>query len=76
MIISLVISFQNVHISEEIYWCQLCRWPDDFMNQLKYTPDDVEILVSASGKDVIEQRRERIQQLMEDAYKSYRIIRF
>lgn len=46
------------------------------MNQLKYTPDDVEILVSASSKDVMEQRRERIQKLMEDAYKSYRIIRF
>nr|XP_033186317.1 IQ and AAA domain-containing protein 1-like [Bombus vancouverensis nearcticus] len=46
------------------------QWPDDFMNQFKYTPDDVEILVSASGKDIVEQRRERIQKLMEDAYKT------
>lgn len=45
------------------------------MNQFKYTPDDVEILVSASGKDIVEQRRERIQKLMEDAYKSYKITR-
>ncbi|XP_043508680.1 IQ and AAA domain-containing protein 1-like [Frieseomelitta varia] len=49
--------------------CSDYQWPDDFMNQLKYTPDDVEILVSASSKDVIEQRRERIQKLMEDAHK-------
>ncbi|XP_017759404.1 PREDICTED: IQ and AAA domain-containing protein 1-like [Eufriesea mexicana] len=47
------------------------QWPDDFMNELKYTPDDVEILVSAVGKDIIQQRRERIQKLIEDAYKSY-----
>ncbi|KOX74351.1 Putative IQ and AAA domain-containing protein 1-like [Melipona quadrifasciata] len=45
------------------------QWPDDFMTQLKYTPDDVGILVSALSKDVMEQRRERIQKLMEDAYK-------
>lgn len=45
------------------------------MNQFKYMPDDVEILVSASGKDIVEQRRERIQKLMEDAYKSYKITR-
>lgn len=41
------------------------------MNQFKYTPDDVEILVSAMGKEIMEQRRERIQKLMKDAYKSY-----
>lgn len=46
------------------------------MIQLKYTPDDVEILLSASSKDIMEQRREHIQKLMENAYKSYRIIRF
>ncbi|KAK1124363.1 hypothetical protein K0M31_006730 [Melipona bicolor] len=50
--------------------CSDYQWPDDFMTQLKYTPDDVGILVSALSKDVMEQRRERIQKLMEDAYKS------
>ncbi|XP_026673335.1 IQ and AAA domain-containing protein 1-like [Ceratina calcarata] len=46
------------------------EWPDDFMNLFKYTPDDVEITVSAMGKDIIEQRKERFQTLMEDAFKS------
>ncbi|KZC11758.1 IQ and AAA domain-containing protein 1 [Dufourea novaeangliae] len=43
------------------------QWPDDFMKQLKYTPDDVEITVSAAGKDVVQYRRKRIVQLMENA---------
>ncbi|XP_076751560.1 IQ and AAA domain-containing protein 1-like [Xylocopa sonorina] len=46
------------------------QWPDDFMYQLKYTSNDVEISVSAAGKDIVKQRRERIQKLMEDAYRS------
>ncbi|CAL7945569.1 unnamed protein product [Xylocopa violacea] len=45
------------------------QWPDDFMNQLKYTPNDVEISVSAAGKEIVKQRKERIQKLMEDAYR-------
>ncbi|CAK9833578.1 Dynein regulatory complex protein 11 [Anthophora retusa] len=45
------------------------QWPDDFMYQLKYTPDDVENSVSATGKDIVQLRKERIQQLIEDAYK-------
>ncbi|XP_076292802.1 IQ and AAA domain-containing protein 1-like [Lasioglossum baleicum] len=45
------------------------QWPDDFMKQLKYTPDDVEILVSASGKDLVQQRRKRLEEMMENAYK-------
>lgn len=49
------------------------RWPDDFMKQLKYTPDDVEILVCATGKDIVKERRERIHKLIEDAVKSYEI---
>ncbi|CAD1477416.1 unnamed protein product, partial [Heterotrigona itama] len=49
--------------------CSDYQWPDDFMTQLKYTPDDVEILLSASSKDIMEHRRERIQKLMKDAYK-------
>ncbi|XP_017798509.1 PREDICTED: IQ and AAA domain-containing protein 1-like [Habropoda laboriosa] len=43
------------------------QWPDDFMYQFKYTPDDVENCVSAVGKDVVQQRKERIQKLIEDA---------
>ncbi|XP_053987060.1 IQ and AAA domain-containing protein 1-like [Hylaeus volcanicus] len=45
------------------------QWPDDFMNQFKYTPDDVEITVSACGKDVVQQRRKRIEELIENAHK-------
>lgn len=37
------------------------------MHQLKYTPDDVEIAVSATGKDVVQQRREKFQRMIEDA---------
>ncbi|XP_061940510.1 IQ and AAA domain-containing protein 1-like [Apis cerana] len=43
------------------------QWPDDFMKQLKYTPDDVEILVCAAGKDIVKKRRERIHKMIEDA---------
>lgn len=43
------------------------------MKQLKYTPDDVEILVSAAGKDVVKERRQRIQKMIEDAVTSYEI---
>nr|XP_031829606.1 IQ and AAA domain-containing protein 1-like [Nomia melanderi] len=46
------------------------QWPDDFMKQLKYTPDDAEITVSACGKDVVQRRRKRIEELMENARKS------
>ncbi|XP_076642535.1 dynein regulatory complex protein 11 [Halictus rubicundus] len=45
------------------------QWPDDFMKQLKYTPDDVEIAVSASGKDLVQQRRKRLAEMIENAYK-------
>lgn len=43
------------------------------MKQLKYTPDDVEILVCAAGKDIVKERRKRIQKLIEDAITSYEI---
>lgn len=39
------------------------------MKQLKYTPDDVELTVSACGKDVVQRRRKRIEELMENARK-------
>ncbi|XP_076633682.1 IQ and AAA domain-containing protein 1-like [Colletes latitarsis] len=45
------------------------QWPDNFMNQLKYVPDDVEISVSATGKDVVQQRRKRFEELIENAHK-------
>ncbi|XP_078034172.1 IQ and AAA domain-containing protein 1-like [Augochlora pura] len=45
------------------------QWPDDFMKQLKYSPDDVEITMSASGKDLVQQRRKFIGEMMENALK-------
>ncbi|XP_033336413.2 IQ and AAA domain-containing protein 1-like [Megalopta genalis] len=45
------------------------QWPDDFMKQLKYSPDDVEITMSASGKDSVQQRRKRIEEMIENALK-------
>lgn len=43
------------------------------MKQFKYTPDDVEILVSATGKDFIQHRRKYIEGLIEDAFKGKKI---
>lgn len=72
------LEFYRIYIENEKYVLILLkllkfRWPDDFMKQLKYTPDDVEILVSAAGKDVVKERRQRIQKMIEDAVTSYEI---
>ncbi|XP_076391231.1 IQ and AAA domain-containing protein 1-like isoform X2 [Megachile rotundata] len=44
-------------------------WPDDSMKQLKYTTDDLDLSVSATGKDVLCHRRKYIEELIEDALK-------
>ncbi|XP_076235071.1 IQ and AAA domain-containing protein 1-like [Calliopsis andreniformis] len=55
---------------EIVNWnCSDYAWPDDFMNQLKFTPDDVDIFVSATGKDVVQQRRKQIEEMIEKAQK-------
>lgn len=39
------------------------------MNQLKYTPDDIEMFISATGKDIIQQRRKHFEEMIENAQK-------
>ncbi|KYN40728.1 IQ and AAA domain-containing protein 1 [Trachymyrmex septentrionalis] len=43
------------------------QWPDDILNQMKFTPDDIELLASVSGRERVEERRKFIQELMESA---------
>ncbi|XP_025074441.1 IQ and AAA domain-containing protein 1-like [Pogonomyrmex barbatus] len=40
-------------------------WPDDIMNQLKFTPDDIELFASVSGRERAEERKKFIQELIE-----------
>ncbi|XP_018364470.1 PREDICTED: IQ and AAA domain-containing protein 1-like [Trachymyrmex cornetzi] len=45
------------------------QWPDDILNQMKFTPDDIELFASVSGRERIEERRKFIQALVESAHK-------
>ncbi|KAL6442102.1 hypothetical protein ACFW04_002427 [Cataglyphis niger] len=40
------------------------QWPDDILNTMKFTPDDIEILASVSGRELLEERRKFIQELV------------
>lgn len=42
------------------------RWPDDILNSMKFTPDDIELLASVSGREFVEERRKFIQELLEE----------
>lgn len=54
----------NLHKKNIIY-----RWPDNILNQMKFTPDDIELFASVSGRERVEERRKFIQELMERAEK-------
>ncbi|TGZ56661.1 hypothetical protein DBV15_07761 [Temnothorax longispinosus] len=45
------------------------QWPDDILNQMKFTPDDIELFAAASGRERVEERRKFIQELIESAHK-------
>ncbi|KAG5310781.1 DRC11 protein, partial [Acromyrmex insinuator] len=45
------------------------QWPDDILNQMKFTPDDIELFASVSGRERIEERRKFIEELIESAHK-------
>ncbi|KYM96806.1 IQ and AAA domain-containing protein 1 [Cyphomyrmex costatus] len=45
------------------------QWPDDILNQMKFTPDDIELFASVSGRERVEERRKFIQELMESVHK-------
>ncbi|XP_070163305.1 dynein regulatory complex protein 11 isoform X2 [Polyergus mexicanus] len=45
------------------------QWPDDILNRMKFTPDDIELLASVSGRERLEERRKFIQELVESVYK-------
>ncbi|XP_011869574.1 PREDICTED: IQ and AAA domain-containing protein 1-like [Vollenhovia emeryi] len=45
------------------------QWPDNILNQMKFTPDDIELLASVSGRERVEERRKFIQELVESARK-------
>ncbi|XP_018307729.1 IQ and AAA domain-containing protein 1 [Mycetomoellerius zeteki] len=45
------------------------QWPDDILNQMKFTPDDIELFASVSGREHVEERRKFIQELVESAHK-------
>ncbi|XP_011264508.2 dynein regulatory complex protein 11 [Camponotus floridanus] len=46
------------------------QWPDDILNRMKFTPDDIELFASVSGRERLEERRKFIQELVESAYKA------
>ncbi|XP_020278501.1 IQ and AAA domain-containing protein 1-like [Pseudomyrmex gracilis] len=43
------------------------QWPDDILNQMKFTPDDIELLIPAVGRERAEERRKFVQELIESA---------
>ncbi|KAG5325555.1 DRC11 protein, partial [Pseudoatta argentina] len=45
------------------------QWPDDILNQMKFTPDDIELFASVAGRERVEERRKFIQELIESAHK-------
>ncbi|KYM86111.1 IQ and AAA domain-containing protein 1 [Atta colombica] len=45
------------------------QWPDDILNQIKFTPDDIELFASVSGRERVEERRKFIQELVESVHK-------
>ncbi|XP_024877516.1 IQ and AAA domain-containing protein 1-like isoform X1 [Temnothorax curvispinosus] len=45
------------------------QWPDDILNQMKFTPDDIELFAAASGRERVEERIKFIQELIESAHK-------
>ncbi|XP_072760496.1 dynein regulatory complex protein 11 isoform X2 [Anoplolepis gracilipes] len=45
------------------------QWPDNILNRMKFTPDDLELFASVSGRERLEERRKFIQELVESAYK-------
>ncbi|EZA61609.1 hypothetical protein DMN91_004111 [Ooceraea biroi] len=45
------------------------QWPGDILNRLKFTPDDIELFASVSGRERLEERRKFIQQVLESARK-------
>ncbi|EGI62218.1 IQ and AAA domain-containing protein 1, partial [Acromyrmex echinatior] len=49
------------------------QWPDDILNQMKFTPDDIELFASVSGRERIEERRKFIEELIESAHKELRL---
>lgn len=52
----------------------LRRWPDDILNQMKFTPDDIELYATMCGQERLEERRKLIQELIENAHKGSRNI--
>ncbi|XP_067206227.1 dynein regulatory complex protein 11-like isoform X2 [Linepithema humile] len=45
------------------------QWPDDLLNQMKFTPDCIELFASASSRERMHERRKFIEELMESAHK-------
>ncbi|XP_039301824.1 IQ and AAA domain-containing protein 1-like isoform X1 [Solenopsis invicta] len=43
------------------------QWADDILNKMKFTPDDIELFVSVSGRERLDERRKFIQELEESA---------
>lgn len=47
----------------------LYRWSDDILNQLKWTPDDIELFATISSQAALEERRKFIQEALENTDK-------
>lgn len=54
--------------------CYLYRWPDDILNQMKFTPDDVELFASVYGRERVEERRKFIQKLVESVHEGSQLV--
>lgn len=63
----------NYFVFIRIYYLRH-RWPDDILNKMKFTPDDIELFASVSGRELVEERRKFIQELVESAHKGSQLV--